>query len=117
MELDELREAYRSTWLEWARRTDALQQMIDCRTPDPARLEHLLLAVEQSRAAHNETRDRLARALGHSPATPNEAASGDLRVRTMARLMWDLAGKPKGTAESDWKRAEIMLETAATAAR
>lgn len=117
MDLDELREAYRSTWLEWTRRTDALQQTIDRGNPDAARLELLLLAVEQARAAHNESRDRLARVLGHAPSAPDEAVQGDLRVRTMARLMWELAGRPAGTAESDWKCAESILETAAAGSR
>jgi len=113
MELDELREAYRSTWLEWARRTDELQQTIDHGNPDQTRLEGLLLAVERSRAAHNEARDRLAQVVGHLPAAPDAIEpTGDGRVRTTARLLWDLSGRPANTAESDWKRAEALVRTA-----
>ena len=112
MSLEELRTAYRSTWQDWARRTDALQQLIERPNPATARLEEMLLAVEQARAAHNDARDRLARVLGHRPE-PVSAQAVDERVRTTARLLWEFAGRPHGTAESDWQRAQAMVGAAA----
>jgi hypothetical protein len=124
MQVEELRGAYRLTWLEWMRQTDALQRILDCAGkgsdregagPDSAQLEKMLLAVEAARAAHNEARDRLAQLLGNSPA-PVPAEPGDGRVRTAAHLLWEFAGRPDGTAESDWQRARTMVRTAGAGA-
>ncbi len=114
MRLEELRKAYRSTWLEWARQTDAMQQVIDRagNGRDTAQLEKALLAVECARAAHNSARDGLARALGEHPRADNSNAAGDGRVRETAHLLWEFAGRPDGTAESDWQRAQTMVRGA-----
>ena len=119
MQLEELRKAYRSTWLAWARETDALQQVLETANPSSQLMEKSLSAVERARAAHNEVRDRLALVLGHTPESVDGStlvdAPGDARVRTTARLLWDLSGRPRGTADSDWTSAQGMVRTAATA--
>ena len=113
MRLEELRKAYRSTWLDWARQTDELQRVVDGGgNPERAQLEKLLLAVECARTAHNEARDRLAGMLGHTPAPVTDNATGDDRVRTTAHLLWEFSGRPAGTAESDWQRAKAVVKTA-----
>jgi hypothetical protein len=110
MQSEELRKAYRSTWLEWARHTDALQQTIEKPHPDRTQLEERLNAVERARAAHNEARDSLAQVLGQTPAPAG--APCDDRVRATARLLWELSGRPDGTADSDWRSAQSMVRTA-----
>jgi len=57
---------------------------------------------EEARAAHNAARDRLAEHL----------TSREHRVRNTAKMIWEFSGRPEGTAESDWYRAEkVWLET------
>jgi hypothetical protein len=111
MLLEELRTAYRSTWLEWARQTDALQYIVESGSPDRGQVEKLLLAAECARAAHNQARDRLALAFGQAPAPLGEPAPRDGRVRETAHLLWEFAGRPDGTAESDWQRAQSVVRT------
>jgi hypothetical protein len=35
------------------------------------------------------------------------------KVRDTAQLLWEFAGKPQGTAECDWHRAEKLVLAAA----
>lgn len=49
------------------------------------------------------------------PTDPNpggaKAAADAQRVRALARRIWEEAGRPSGTAEEDWFRAEEILHT------
>jgi len=82
---------------------------------DPRRLEDALLRVERARLAYNDARDALAASL-MSPGLRAKflclgpsAANGPDRIKGVAKLFWELAGKPTGTAEDDWYRAERVL--------
>ncbi len=77
--------------------------------------------VEKSRVIYDQTRDVLAREL--LPASqktkfptidPPEAITE--RVKSIAELLWESAGRPEGTAEEDWHLAEEIVKRAATAA-
>ena len=35
-------------------------------------------------------------------------------VRAIAELLWESAGRPEGTAAEDWRRAEEIIEKAAS---
>jgi hypothetical protein len=113
-----LKNAYRATFQEYSSRLDALQYLMSSTNTDKGRIEAALLDVEKARVAHNSARDRLAGALVR-PALPSlpPAASGDEHhIRKTARLLWELAGRPDGTAERDWQRAEQLVHAAAAAA-
>ncbi len=111
MPLDEqLRVAYRTAFGEYARQLDCLQRLMDGNGADRD-IEDALCAVEQARQAHNSARDRLAQALAASTAKP----STEEQVRQTARLLWELAGRPQGTAENDWQRAEQLVRSAVRA--
>jgi hypothetical protein len=97
---------YRATWEEFSRQHDELQRLIEAGARD--RIDGALQAVEKARLAHNESRDRLAAHLT-GDALPEEE-----RVRTTARLLWEFSGKPQGTAENDWFRAERLVRSAQT---
>jgi hypothetical protein len=118
-----LRNAYRTTFQEYARKLEALQKLMNdgltnSGTADAARLDAAVLEVEQARIAHNAARDRLAKELVRPalpPATGNPATgSKEHRIRQTARLLWEMAGRPDGTAEHDWRRAEQLVRQAAT---
>jgi hypothetical protein len=95
---------------------DRYQACVD--SGDRARSEAALLEVEKARMAHNGARDRLAQQLtGEISAIDMKAigASEQRRVRQTAHILWEIAGKPSGTAESDWRRAETLVRTAGAA--
>src|SRR5580658_9755712 len=78
------------------------------KTVGPADVEAALLSVEQARLVYNDARDRLAASL--MPAEVRQAfwsipAQESLRVKGLAELFWEMAGRPQGTADDDWYRA------------
>jgi superfamily I DNA and RNA helicase len=104
---------YRATWEAFSRKLDELQAVVE--TGDRSRSEEALLAVEKARLAHNVARDRLAAQLSDEIATFDRKQMDEAeqhRVRQTARLLWELAGKPSGTADSDWHRAERLVRSA-----
>jgi DUF2934 family protein len=105
---------YRATWEQFSRQLDELQQLVETGARD--RIDAALLSVEKARLAHNESRDRLAAHMtGEIVATQvplTDALPQEERVRTTARLLWEFSGKPQGTAENDWFRAERLVRSA-----
>jgi hypothetical protein len=116
---DVLRNAYRTTFQEYSSKLDALQRLMSSGTPDSSRMEVALLEVEKARMAHSNARDQLALELVRPPLPP-AAKSGEHHVehnvRATARLLWELAGRPDGSAERDWRRAEQLVHGAASSA-
>jgi hypothetical protein len=116
---DVLRNAYRTTFQEYSNKLDALQRLMTSGTPDGTRMEAALLEVEKARLAHSSARDRLARELVRLPL-PASSKTGEHpiehNVRATARLLWELAGRPEGTAEQDWRQAEQLVHQAASSA-
>ena len=109
----ELRQRYRATWEAFSRKLDAYQSCIE--SGNAARAEAALLEVERARMEHNAARDRLAQSLTRTVAAidlKSIAVPEQRRVRETARLLWELAGKPAGTADSDWHRAEHLVRAA-----
>jgi len=97
-------DAYRATFGEYARELDALQRLMDSVRPNLGEIEAAMQAVESARRAHSAARDRLAEELA-------AAKPGEDRIRETAQLLWELAGRPEGTAEFDWLRAEQLIRT------
>jgi hypothetical protein len=46
---------------------------------------------------------------------PPGADADEHDIRKTAQLLWELAGRPDGTAERDWQRAEQLVHAAASA--
>jgi hypothetical protein len=89
--------------------------------PNRAAIEAALVDVEKARAIYDEYRDALARELLPSSRTasfpvvdPPQAITE--RVKSIAELLWETAGRPDGTADEDWRLAEEIVKRAATAA-
>jgi hypothetical protein len=121
---DNLQNAYRGTYGVYATRLNDLQRLHDSGVRDAAAIEAAVLELENARVAHNHARDLLARSL--STAAPErvhdawfapEGESEERRIRNVAQLLWDLAGRPDGTAERDWYRAERLVESSTWAGR
>lgn len=109
---------YRATFQQYSNKLEALQHLMDAGNQDPARIEAALLEVETARVSHSCARDRLARELIRSatkltPLIPQPCSGvSQQHIRDTARLLWELAGKPEGTADVDWRRAEKLVQTA-----
>jgi hypothetical protein len=112
---DNLSVAYRSTFQEYSSRLDALQRLMSSAAPEQDRIQAAMVDVENARAAHSSARDRLARELVR-PSSPPTARVDEHQVRATAQLLWEIAGRPAGTAECDWQRAEQLVHAATASA-
>lgn len=79
-----------------------------------------LLELEQARVVHNRCRDALVQHLlppsAHEffPAVvPDSPQAYSNHVKEIAELLWEGAGRPNGTADDDWRRAEQIVRSAA----
>lgn len=105
-----LQNAYRVTFREYADRLNTLQGLIDCGKTGTENFQTALDAVEAAHAAHSHARDCLARELMR--LTKSAAPADEQQIRRTARLIWEFAGRPEGTAERDWQRAEKLVRAA-----
>jgi hypothetical protein len=118
----DLANAYRSTFREYSEKLQALQNLIDSSVQNrggiqSSQFEAALLEVEKARVAHSCARNQLARELLPSllAAQPVSGVS-EAHIRKTAQLLWEMAGRPDGTAEGDWRRAEQLVHSAAAGA-
>ena len=82
--------------------------------PDWQAIDAALLDLEKARVSYNHSRDVLARELMPMFQTPAAEPRTD-RVREIAELRWELAGKPEGTDDDNWYRAEEIVRRAVAA--
>lgn len=106
---------YRLAFEDFSRKAQRVQQLTEHPTGNRGEFEAALLQLEKAHLAYGEARDALVRSL--APAAPVPAPKDDHRsdVRTYAELLWESAGRPAGTAEEDWQRAEAIVERAVAA--
>jgi len=64
---------------------------------------------------YNHQRDLLAQQLLSSSRLPDSNQPSANRVREIAELRWELAGKPEGSDEENWYRAEEIVRLAQAA--
>lgn len=81
--------------------------------PDWQAIDRALLELEKARVNYNHQRDVLAQQLLSFPV--RRAPDSTSRVREIAELRWELAGKPEGTDEENWYRAEEIVRRATAA--
>ncbi len=105
-----LAEEYRAEWAKYDSSLKELQRAEDA--GDHSRLETLLLSVETARLNYNAARDRLAAAMLGVDLDALAPVAEDSHIRGTAQLLWELSGKPQGTAEFDWLRAERIVRHA-----
>jgi hypothetical protein len=106
---------YKATWEAFSRSLDRLQTCAEA--GDKEAIGEALLALERAKAAHNSARDKLAAELSDEIAASDAGTGAELtddepRIRQQAHLLWELSGKPQGTAETDWLRAERLVRSA-----
>ena len=117
----ELSPRYRTAWEDFVRATNALQNSLIATEPDRGRAEVALFEAEKARLAYNAARDLLvAEMAGVQPAAKpcSQTPPREGKVRAIALLLWELAGKPNDTALADWLHAERLVKsTSAVMAR
>ncbi len=113
-------QGYRDAFRQFEREANRLAEINARPSYDAAEAERALECLEQARLAYNGIRDMLAASMMPVEArrgfwTIAPAAQHDgRRVKDIAELLWELAGKPQGTAEDDWYRAERVVKNTET---
>jgi hypothetical protein len=118
----DVQQAYQRAFQEFSDRARALQWLTLHPNPDAAAISVALLELEKAHWLYDRCRDALAVEL--LPASmrgafrdmePNSAEVYEDRVRAVAQLLWESVGRPEGTADDDWNRAEQIVRRAAAA--
>jgi len=108
-------QAYRDAFRQFRREADRLAEVKTKNSSDPAEAEKALWRVEQARLVYNDTRDILAASLMTTETNrafweiPAATRREQYRVKNIAEMLWELAGKPQGSADDDWYRAERVV--------
>jgi len=109
---------YRDTFEEFSRKAQRVQFLTALHSKDPKSLESALLELERAHLAYNQARDLFLRSLlpeaVQMPAAEDHDRTAD--VPAIAELIWEGAGRPDGTAQEDWRRAEAIVKCAVATA-
>ena len=100
---------YRNAFAEFARRARQARALMAAPAPDWQAIDAALLELEKARVNYNHRRDILAQELLNASQLPDLNEPHADRVRQIAELRWELAGKPEGTADENWYRAEEIV--------
>jgi len=104
---------YRNAFTEFAQKVRKSRALMAASNPDWQAIDAALLELEKARVNYNQHRDVLAQQLlSFSVRTASDSTN---RVREIAHLRWELAGKPEGTDEENWYRAEDIVRRATAA--
>lgn len=114
----EVEAEYRCAFEEFSRKAQRVQSL-SAQNAGGKLFETALLELERAHLSYNQARDAFMASL--MPGSLGLPADSDVErtrdVPTIAELLWESAGRPDGTAEEDWHRAEAIVKCAvATAA-
>jgi hypothetical protein len=105
---------YRSAFEDFSRKAQQVQFLAEHHDGDQTAFETALLELEKAHLAYNGARDAFVRTLLpiSARAQPDQRQDHNLDVQAIAELLWESAGRPTGTAEEDWRRAEAIVKSA-----
>lgn len=107
---------YRSAFEDFSQRAQRVQYLTEHPSGDRKAFEAALLELEKAHLAYNQARDAFVRSLlPPAPAPPDQQQDHVHDVQAIAELLWEGAGRPTGTAEEDWHRAEAIVKCAIAA--
>ena len=107
---------YRVAFAEFANKVKQARALVAAATPDWAAIDAALLEAERARLNYEHTRNVLAqKLLNTQEPVPGNVQPFASRVSEIAELRWELAGKPEGTDEENWYRAEDIVRQATAA--
>ncbi len=108
--------AYRIAFRDFALKAGVVQRLVGRQDVRLEAIETALVEMEKARVGYNAARDKLAQELldssGDADVARFRAALSTIdppQVKELARLIWELTGKPSGTADDNWRRAEEIL--------
>jgi hypothetical protein len=106
---------YRLAFEDFSRKAQWVQSLTEQPNGDQRAFEAALLALEKAHLAYDDARDALVRVM--LPAAEKQARNGHREhIPAIAELLWESAGRPTGTAEEDWRRAEAIVASAVASA-
>jgi hypothetical protein len=105
---------YRSAFEDFSRKAQQAQYLAEHPNGDRKAFESALLELERAHLAYNEARDAFVRSMRPASADEqsNQRQNLNQDVQAIAELLWEGAGRPTGTAEEDWRRAEAIVKSA-----
>ena len=106
--------AYTTAFRNFSEKVRNLQRLTD-EPAARAEIEAAVLAVEKARIEYSRARDAAAELLLESPLRTSLSGgenSSPAHTAEIAELLWKGAGRPEGTAEADWLRAEEIIRRA-----
>jgi Protein of unknown function (DUF2934) len=107
---------YRSAFADFARKVRQARALMAATNPDWQAIDAALLDLEKARVNYNQHRDLLAQQLQNSSEPVSDGVQPFAsRVSEIAELRWELAGKPEGTDDENWYRAEDIVRRATAA--
>ena len=115
----EIEALYRDAFEDFSKKAQHMQLLTAQPNTDRKTFDDALFELERAHLAYNQARDAFLRSLlpesTQIPVDDDKNRTGD--VPLIAELIWESAGRPEGTAQEDWRRAEAIVKCAvATAA-
>ncbi len=112
--LKQAEQAYRKAFDEFAAQVQHVQILTAQAHADPKIVEAALLDLERAHVNYDICRDRWVQFfLPSEKRRPLVENSHEDCIRTIAELLWESAGRPEGTADEDWRKAEEIVKQAA----
>ena len=103
-------QAYREAFDAFAQKVRQVQLLAAHPGVEQQAIDKALLDLETAHALYNTTRDVLAEQFLPSSAARQDVAHDHVdNVKDLAALRWEMSGRPEGTAEDDWYRAEEIV--------
>lgn len=111
---------YRSAFENFSRTAKRVQHLTENPSSDRNTFEIALLELEKAYLAYTQARDVLVRSLLPTDGAVRPRGTvheNDHRsdIQAIAELLWHAAGRPDGSAEEDWRRAEAIVQSAVEA--
>jgi hypothetical protein len=113
----EVETEYRSAFEEFSQKAQRVQ-LLAAENAGGKIFETALIELEQAHLAYNHARDIFLHSLlpNSVPLLAMEDHNHAADVPTIAELLWESAGRPDGTAQEDWLRAEDIVKRAVATA-
>jgi hypothetical protein len=118
MRTREIEAEYRQAFENFSRKAERVQSLSAQPSTDGQTFDAALVELERAHLAYNQARDAFLRSLLPESAQIAEFSDQEHAsdVPTLAELIWERAGRPDGTAEEDWRRAEEIVKCAVATA-
>ncbi len=107
--------AYKRAFRDFSEKVRNVQYQAAKPFVERTEIEAAVLALEKARVAYSHARDAVAQQLldsQHENLSTVEAEPSPVHTAEVAKLLWESVGRPEGTAETDWYRAEEIIRAA-----